>query len=87
MEVYMPKIGIEIVQVQVEVINVYQNGKHGPYAVAHHEEMGSITFSLDKAVWTGELPLTQGEYVCLSQLRKMKAGWRAKSGRRPTSSE
>ena len=29
---------------------VFPNGKHGPYAVASHESLGDITFSLSQPV-------------------------------------
>lgn len=57
------------------------NGRHGPYAIARCEELGSVTFSLEPPVWTEEDWPEQGMYVLLSQVRKKRAGWRAKIGR------
>jgi len=66
---------------QAIVNKIISDGKHGPYAVAHSEELGWITFSLDPAVWSeSDLPEC-GMYVVLSRVRKKPAGWRAQHGR------
>lgn len=63
------------------VEKIIQGGKHGPYAVARSEELGVVTFALDRNVWQeGDWP-EAGTYVMLSELRKKRAGWRAQHGR------
>ncbi|MBM3271908.1 hypothetical protein FJY94_01320 [Candidatus Kaiserbacteria bacterium] len=73
--------------VQAVVHNVIRNGKHGPYAVASDEKLGSITFALDSAVWHEEDDPEPGEVVFLSKLRKKRAGWKAMEARRLRPSE
>ena len=63
------------------VEKIIRGGKHGPYAVARTEEIGSITFSLDDNVWQEKDWPEPGMYVMLSQVRKKRAGWRAQHGR------
>ena len=60
---------------------IFLNGKHGPYAVASHTELGDITFSLDQSVWEDVDWPEEGTIIVLSKLRKKRAGWRAYSGR------
>lgn len=56
-------------------------GKHGKYAVAHQEDLGTVTFALSSDVWNeGEVP-ARGTFVMLSDLQKKKAGWRAMKAR------
>jgi hypothetical protein len=57
------------------------DGKHGSYAVASSEDLGTITFSLDPSVWQEEDWPEGGNVVVLSKVRKKRAGWRAHSGR------
>lgn len=68
---------------QAIVEKVIAVGPHGPYAVASCPELGSgsITFSLDTTVWKESDWPEPGMCVVLSQMRKKRAGWRAKSGR------
>lgn len=66
---------------QAVVVKIIRVGKHGPYAVAYTEEIGSITFSLDGNVWQEKDWPEPGMYVMLSQVRKKRAGWRAYHGR------
>lgn len=73
--------------IQAVVQNVIIDGKHGPYAVVSDEKLGSITFALDGAVWCEEDFPEPGEIVCLSKLRKKRAGWRAMEVRRIRPSE
>lgn len=63
------------------VQKVYATGPHGPYAVASSEELGSITFSLDKRVWQEDDLPERGMSVALTDLREKRAGWRAQHGR------
>jgi len=63
------------------VQKIVSNGKHGPFAVAGSEELGSVTFSLSATVWKGEQWPETGTYVVLSQVMKKRAGWRANHGR------
>lgn len=63
------------------VEKVIPRGRHGPYAVARSVELESVTFSLDPEVWQEEDQPEPGMYVMLSQVRKKRAGWRAKRGR------
>ena len=66
---------------QAVVEKLISGGKHGPYAVARSEQLGSITFSLDPKVWQeNDLP-EPGTYVMLTQVRRKRAGWRALYGR------
>jgi hypothetical protein len=62
------------------VEKIILDGKHGPYAVASVEGLGSVTFSLVLPVWEEEVP-EPGEYVVLSRVRKKPSGWRAHCGR------
>ena len=73
--------------VQAVVTSVIPNGAHGPYAVASHEKIGYITFSLDPSVWDGGDDPEPGETVYLSKLRHKQAGWRANCGHRVRPSE
>lgn len=68
--------------VQAVVQKVYPDGRHGPYAIATVESLGSITFSLEGSVWDEEDVPEPGEIVMLSKLRKKRAGWKAMFGRR-----
>jgi len=68
--------------VQAVVQKIDSDGRHGPYAVATAEGLGSITFSLEGSVWNEEDVPEPGEIVLLSKLRKKRAGWRAMFGRR-----
>jgi hypothetical protein len=63
------------------VQKVVNNGKHGAYAVARHEKLGSVTFSLEKEVWQEKRFPSQGSEVVLSDLERKRAGWRAMSAR------
>lgn len=64
------------------VQKVVRNGQHGPYAIATSEDViGSITFSLERAVWREDRIPEQGIVVILSDLQKKRAGWRAMVGR------
>ena len=69
-------------EVHAVVQKVCPDGKHGPYATATEERLGSITFSLDGSVWNEEGAPELGEIVVLSKLRKKRAGWKAMCGRR-----
>ena len=63
------------------VQRIVLQGKHGPYAVASHERLGDITFSLIPPVWEEtDLP-EHGIVVVLSTVRRKRAGWRAYLGR------
>ena len=66
------------VAVVQKVISV---GKHGPYVVTKCDEIGSITFSLDKETWQEKESPKPGTVVVLSQVIKKRAGWRANSAR------
>ncbi|MGD0328142.1 MAG: hypothetical protein ABSB00_00290 [Minisyncoccia bacterium] len=66
---------------QAVVGKIIHNGKYGPYAVAHSQEMGSVTFSLNPEVWQEEDWPEPGMRVVLSQVREKSAGWRAKHAR------
>lgn len=57
------------------------NGKHGSYAIARSSELGSVTFSLDRKVWSETDEPERGVFVILSDVRKKRAGWRAMSAR------
>lgn len=64
------------------VQKVIPKGRHGPFAVATSEKIeGSVTFSLEPTVWTGDEWPEEGSVVLLDKLRQKRAGWRAKSGR------
>lgn len=62
---------------EATVDKIIAEGKHGPYAVARSEELGSITFSLDPEVWREESWPEPGICVLLSNVFKKLAGWRA----------
>lgn len=66
---------------KVVVEKIISGGKHGPYAVARSDELGSITFSLDRNVWQEKDCPEPGTYVMLSRVRRKRAGWYAKHGR------
>ena len=66
---------------QAIVEKIIHKGRHGPYAVATNEELGTITFALDSSVWQEKDCPEAGMYVVLSQIRKKRAGWRATKGR------
>lgn len=72
----------ELESVRAIVQTVALQGRHGPYAMATSDKLeGSVTFSLEPTVWLErELP-EQGTVVYLWDLRKKRAGWRAKKGR------
>lgn len=58
------------------------DGRHGPYAVATSEGIrGSITFSLEEAVWEEEMRPEKGSVVLLAELQKKRGGWRAMRAR------
>jgi hypothetical protein len=72
----------KVEKVVAVVQKVIHDGKHGSYAIATTEEFeGSITFSLEPTVWLESEEPEAGEFVLLSDLRKKRAGWRAKKGR------
>ncbi len=73
--------------VQAIVHKIVMDGKHGPYAVASNDELGSVTFALTDAVWPEDDHPELGEIVRLSKLRKKRAGWRSMEARRPRPSE
>jgi hypothetical protein len=56
-------------------------GRHGPYAIATIEGLGSVTFSLERGVWDEDDEPKPGEIVILSKLREKRAGWRAMQAR------
>jgi hypothetical protein len=56
-------------------------GKHGPYAVARSQVLGTVTFSMNEKVWQEKDWPELGTCVVLSQVRKKRAGWRAQHGR------
>ncbi len=63
------------------VEKVVTDGQRGPYAVMRVKEIGSVTFSLRPPVWYEKSAPERGVYVVLSQIRMMRAGWRAMKGR------
>lgn len=63
------------------VEKIITNGKHGPYAVASHDKLGNITFSLNEKCWQEDDWPEPGTFVMLFRLRKKRAGWRASIGR------
>lgn len=68
--------------VKAVVQKVLPKGRHGPYAVAKAERIdGSITFSLEPAVWNEKDWPKTGEFVLLSKFRQKRAGWRAMAAR------
>ena len=66
------------------VQRIDSDGKHGPYAIATVDGLGSVTFSLEKRVWDEEDKPEPGEVVVLSKLREKRAGWRAMCARYTT---
>lgn len=72
---------------QAIVNNIIVDGKHGSYAVARCEELGTVTFSLNPQVWQEEDWPDPGTCVVLSKVRKKRAGWRAEFGRFLTPSD
>ncbi len=75
----------ETVPIRAVVEKVIPKGRHGPYAVARNDGVGSITFSLSDPVWTEDDNPESGEVVLLSNLREMQKGWRATKAQRTTS--
>lgn len=69
------------------VERIYPQGRHGPYAVARSEELGSVTFSLEKPTWRAKDWPDAGTMVVLSNLRRKRAGWRAGLARYVTPSD
>ena len=68
--------------IKAVVQKVIQDGKHGPFVVATSEEIeGSVTFSLEPTIWLEVDQPEEGMLVLLGELRKKRAGWRAKKGR------
>jgi len=65
------------------VVEKIIHGRHGPFAVARCEELtgGSVTFSLTTDVWKESDWPESGMFVVLTEVRKKRAGWRAKHGR------
>lgn len=64
------------------IVQKIVNGQHGLYAVATAEEVkGSITFSLEKPIWSEKGWPEKGTFVVLSELCKKRAGWRAMRAR------
>ncbi len=68
-------------QYRAVVQKVIRDGPHGDYAVARSDELGSVTFSLDRKVWQEDDRPESGMFVILSLIRKKRAGWRALYGR------
>jgi hypothetical protein len=76
----------QVFEMRNDVIAVVQKivstGKHGAFAVATADVLeGSIAFSLESTVWQEQSYPEAGEMVYLTNLRKKRAGWRAKKGR------
>lgn len=68
--------------IRAVVQKVIPKGAHGPFAVATSDQMeGSVTFSLEPTVWEEDEWPEEGTVVLLDNLRKKRAGWRAKKGR------
>ncbi|HLD70429.1 MAG TPA: hypothetical protein VI937_00915 [Negativicutes bacterium] len=63
------------------VDKIIAEGEHGPYAVARSNQLGIITFSLNRKVWQEEEWPEPGTCVILQKLFKKRAGWRANFGR------
>lgn len=63
------------------VEKVIPQGRHGPYAVARHKDLGLITFSLNQNVWQESDQPECGTIVVLGEIRRKPAGWRAMSAR------
>ncbi|MEX1014633.1 MAG: hypothetical protein WDZ80_05740 [Candidatus Paceibacterota bacterium] len=63
-------------------VKATSEGEYGMFAIALSDKVkGSITFSLNNDVWQDNSFPEKGTIVVLSELRKKKAGWRAKSAR------
>ena len=60
---------------------VFPHGRHGPYAKARSETLGTVTFSLDQPVWQEEGRPQEGMWVVMEDIRKKRAGWRAEKCR------
>ncbi|MCK5021738.1 MAG: hypothetical protein KAR54_00615 [Candidatus Pacebacteria bacterium] len=70
------------VAIKAIVEKVISEGKHGPFVVATSDGFtGSITFSLEPTVWQEDECPEEGSVVYLTNLKKKRAGWRAKQGR------
>lgn len=68
--------------IKAVVEKVFPEGRHGPYVVATSDRIeGSVTFSLEPTVWKEDEWPEEGTEVLLENLRKKRAGWRAKKGR------
>jgi len=68
--------------IKAVVQKVIREGKHGPFAVATSDQLeGSVTFSLEPTVWKEKEWPEEGMMVYLGELRRKRAGWRAKNGR------
>jgi len=65
----------------VVVEKVIAKGRHGPYAVAYHEILGSITVALEPEIWKEEEWPETGMFIVVSKLRRKRAGWRALAAR------
>lgn len=66
------------------VVQGFEQGDHGRFAICTSDDEdieGSITFSLEKPVWTEDDPPERGSEVYLWDLRKKRAGWRAHRAR------
>jgi len=63
------------------VQKVFPHGRHGPYAKARSETLGSVTFSLDQSVWREAEWPQEGEWIVMEDIRKKRAGWRAEKCR------
>jgi hypothetical protein len=59
------------------VEKILRGGKHGPYAVARDQLLGSVTFSLLPEVWQEDRFPQPGTQVVLENFQKKRAGWRA----------
>lgn len=67
--------------IEAVVEKIIPEGKHGAYAVARSQALGTITFSLDSNVWREESWPESGTIVVLTKVSKRFAGWRALNGR------
>lgn len=68
--------------IKAVVQKVIREGNHGPFAVATSNQLeGSVTFSLEPTVWKEKEWPEEGMIVSLGELRRKRAGWRAKQGR------
>ena len=63
------------------VEKIFNNGPHGPYAVARCKALASITFSLESETWKEDEWPEPGESVILDKMRMQRGGWRAKEAR------